>query len=270
MPPSGSSALSPHDQPGAQSVPALAIDGIRRTFGTKVAVDHAELTVRPGSFTGLLGPNGAGKSTLIGCTVGFDRPDRGTSAVFGVDVWDEPLPARRLLGVLPDNLALPEHLSGRELLGYWGRLHGLAPDNVDARASSLLTLLELDGSAERTLVLDYSTGMRKKIGLAVALIHRPRLLVLDEPFEAIDPLSAIMIRQILEQFIANGGSVVMSSHSMLLVEQLCDSVAIMAAGQIVRSASMAQIKEEGTLEEAFIRSAGRPQELAAEELSWLA
>lgn len=243
---------------------------MRRTFGDKVAVDDVDLTVEAGSFTGLLGPNGAGKSTLIGCAVGFDRPDAGASEIFGLDVWGAPRQARRLMGVLPDNLALPEHLSGRELLGYWGRLHGIDPAVVDARAEELLSLLELDGSAERTMVLDYSTGMRKKIGLAVALIHRPRLLVLDEPFEAIDPLSAIVIRRILEQFVSFGGSIVMSSHTMLLVEQVCDRVAIMAQGQIVLSEAMAEIHRRGTLEEAFVHAAGSAERLVPQELSWLA
>ncbi len=256
--------LAPDD-----ATPALSVSGMRRAFGEKVAVDGVDLVVEPGSFTGLLGPNGAGKSTLIACTVGLDRPDAGASKVFGLDVWTEPLDARRLLGVLPDNLALPEHLSGGELLGYWGRLHGMAPDTVDARANDLLRLLELDGSAARTLVRDYSTGMRKKIGMAVALIHAPRVLVLDEPFEAVDPLSAIAIRAILEQFVAAGGSVVMSSHSMLLVEHLCDAVSIMVAGRTVRTATMAEILGQGTLEEAFISAAGQPHDDRDRELSWL-
>ncbi|WP_309103340.1 ABC transporter ATP-binding protein [Microbacterium sp.] len=249
--------------------PALSVSGLRRAFRDRVAVDGVDLVVEPESFTGLLGPNGAGKSTLIGCAVGLDRPDAGSSKVLGLDVWTQPLDARRLLGVLPDNLALPEHLSGSELLGYWGRLHGMTPDTVDARANDLLQLLELDGSVSRTLVRDYSTGMRKKIGIAVALIHAPRVLVLDEPFEAVDPLSAIAIRGILEQFVAAGGSVVMSSHSMLLVEHLCDAVAIMVAGRIVRTASMADVVSEGTLEEAFISAAGRTQDDGNRELSWL-
>lgn len=252
---------------GAQQ--ALAVRGMRRAFGAKIAVRDVDLTVAPGSFTGLVGPNGAGKTTLLGCAVGFDRPDAGTSKVYNLDVWTQALPARRLMGVLPDDLALPEHLSGRELLGYWGRLHDIEPHVVDSRASELLALFELDGSAERTLVLDYSTGMRKKIGLAVALVHRPRLLVLDEPFEAIDPVSAIVIRRILEQFVAAGGAVVLSSHSMLLVEQLCDTVAIMADGQVMRTGPLEQVRDGGSLEEAFIRVAGSAALDAAPELSWL-
>lgn len=122
--------------------------------------------------------------------VGLLRPDEGRSLVFGVDVWAQPLPARRLLGVLPDGLALPERLTGRELLTYLGQLHGLGAATVAARTGELLDVLGLTGDAERTLVVDYSTGMRKKIGLAIALLHGPRLLVLDEPFEAVDPVSA--------------------------------------------------------------------------------
>lgn len=252
------------------TTPALSIRGVRRTFGATVAVDDVDLEIQPGTFTGLLGPNGAGKSTLIACTVGLDRPDAGTSEVFGHDVWTDAPRARSQLGVLPDNLALPEYLSGRELLGHWGRLHGLDPAEVDARADSLLRVLELDGPAERTLVLDYSTGMRKKIGIAVALIHRPRLLVLDEPFEAVDPLSAIAMRRILEGFVASGGSVVMSSHSMLLVESLCDVVAILVSGRLVLHEPMDRVRARGSLEQVFVEAAGHRPDEGHDELSWLA
>ncbi|MFD0560506.1 ABC-2 type transport system ATP-binding protein [Stackebrandtia endophytica] len=246
---------------------ALRVRGIRRVFGSSVAVDSVDLTVSPASFYGLVGPNGAGKSTLIGCAVGLDRPDAGTSSVFGVDVWDNPLEARRQLGVLPDNLALPEYLSGRELLHYWGQLHGIDAEQVKSRAGELLTLFELDGSVEQTLIIDYSTGMRKKIGLAVALLHSPRLLVLDEPFEAVDPVSAITIRRILEQFVHTGGSIIMSSHSMSLVEQLCDTVAIMANGRVAIEGPLDDVRATDTLEDAFIRTVGVPQQ--GGNLSWL-
>jgi ABC-2 type transport system ATP-binding protein len=164
-----------------------------------------------GSFFGLVGPNGAGKTTTLSMAVGLLRPDAGRSQVFGVDVWADPVAAKQLLGVLPDGLALPERLTGRELLAYLGQLRGLDRATVAARASELLEVLELT-EAERTLVTDYSAGMRKKATLATALLHTPRLLVLDEPFEAIDPVSAATIGTILRRFVDAGGSVVLSSH----------------------------------------------------------
>ena len=149
--------------------------------------------------------------------VGLLRPDAGRSEVLGVDVQADPMRARQLMGVLPDGLAMPERLSGRELLTLIGEMRGLDPDVIAQRAQDLLEVMGLTG-AERTLIVDYSTGMRKKIGLATALLHAPRLLVLDEPFEAVDPVSAATLRGILTGFVANGGSVVLSSHVMALVE----------------------------------------------------
>lgn len=199
-------------------VAAFRFAGLHKVFGDYKAADPVELTVASGSFCGLVGPNGAGKTTTLSRAVGLLRPDHGRALVHGTDVWKEPLRARRLLGVLPDGLAMPERLTGRELLTYLGQLHGLTVDEVDRRAGELLAVMELDGSAERTLVVDYSTGMRKKVGLATASLHAPKVLVLDEPFEAVDPVSAATIKKILKRFAARGGSVLMSSHVMALAE----------------------------------------------------
>ena len=156
---------------------------------------------------------------------------------------------------------MPERLTGREVLTYLGLLRGLDPRSVAERAEELLEVLELD-DAERTLVIDYSTGMRKKIGLATALLHAPRLLVLDEPFEAVDPVSAATIKSILLRFVAAGGSVVLSSHVMALVEQLCDHVAVIADGRVVAAGPLDEVRGGGTLEEAFVRP-GRRQPASA-------
>jgi ABC-2 type transport system ATP-binding protein len=169
-----------------------------------------------------------------------------------------------LIGALPDGLALPQRLTGRELLTYLGLLRGLPADVVTGRASELLDVLDLV-HAERTLIADYSTGMRKKIGLASALLHGPKLLVLDEPFEAIDPVSAAEVRAILDGFIGAGGTVVMSTHAMALVEQLCDRVAVMAHGQILRTGTLAAVRGDLTLENAFAELVGAAP---ARGLSW--
>src|ERR1700733_10386229 len=174
---------------------ALEFAGLYKRFGDHVAVDHIDLIVPAGSFFGLVGPNGAGKTTSLSMAVGLLRPDAGTVTIFGRDVWADPVAAKALIGVLPDGLALPDRLSGREILLYLGLLRGMSREVVLQRADELLRVLELDG-AEGTPVIDYSTGMRKKITLATALLHSPRLLVLDEPFEAVDPVSAATIRTI--------------------------------------------------------------------------
>ncbi|GIJ75462.1 ABC transporter ATP-binding protein [Virgisporangium ochraceum] len=250
-----------------QETPALHLSGVTKRFGAKVAVAGIDLTVPPRSMFGLVGPNGAGKTTALSMAVGLLRPDAGTASILGVDVWAEPDAAKALIGVLPDGLALPERLTGPELLTFTGLLRGLDPADVAARSAELLDVLDL-ADAGSTLVIDYSAGMRKKIGLATALLHRPRLLVLDEPFEAVDPVSAAGIRAILRRFVAAGGAVVVSSHVMALVESLCDHLAVMAAGSVVAAGPLDQVRGGGTLEEAFVglvggRTAGR------DGLSWL-
>ncbi|WP_280313930.1 ABC transporter ATP-binding protein [Nocardia wallacei] len=248
--------------------PALQLSGLYKRFGGPWVVDGVGLTVPPGSFFGLVGPNGAGKTTTLSMAVGLLRPDAGESRIFGFDVWADPVRAKAIVGVLPDGLALPERLTGRELLTYTGLLRGMAVPIVAERAAELLTVLELTG-AENTLVVDYSAGMRKKIDLATALLHAPKLLVLDEPFEAVDPVSAGTIRTILQRFVTAGGSVVLSSHVMALVENLCDRLAVINRGQVVSTGTVAEVRGEGTLEEAFVRLVGG--RVGGEEgLSWLA
>jgi ABC-2 type transport system ATP-binding protein len=247
--------------------PALEFAGLVKRFGDHVAVDHVDLVVPAGSFFGLVGPNGAGKTTSLSMAVGLLRPDGGTVRVFGRDVWADPVAAKTLIGVLPDGLALPDRLSGREVLLYLGLLRGMPRDVVVARAGELLQVLELDG-AENTAVVDYSTGMRKKITLATALLHNPRLLVLDEPFEAVDPVSAATVRTILQRFVATGGSVIFSSHVMALVEQLCDHVAVIANGTVVASGPLDAVRGAQSLEDAFVHIVGA-RAGGAEGLSWL-
>ena len=243
----------------------IATNVVKR-YGTLTAVDDVSLTVGDGEFFGILGPNGAGKTTLLSMAVGLLRPDRGTACVLGQDVWSASGagPAKRLIGALPDGLALPQRLTGRELLTYLGLLRGMTEDVVRDRTTELLDVLDLT-HAERTLIADYSTGMRKKIGLATALLHGPRLLVLDEPFEAIDPVSAAEVRAILDGFIAAGGTVVLSTHVMALVEQVCDHVAVMARGQILRTGTLAAVRGGQSLESAFAELVGAAP---ARGLSW--
>jgi len=231
--------------------PALELRGLSKRFGEKVAVQDVSLTVPVGSFFGLVGPNGAGKTTTISMAVGLMRPETGQSFIFGADVWAEPLRAKSLVGVMPDGMSMPERLTGRELLTYLGHLRGLPSATVGERTDDLLDVLGLLG-AERTLIAEYSAGMRKKIVLATALLHAPGLLILDEPLEAVDPVSAATIKRILQRFVAAGGSVVLSSHVMALVEQLCDRVAIIDKGRVAASGTLAEVRGHRSLEEAFV------------------
>ncbi|MEQ4718316.1 ABC transporter ATP-binding protein [Nonomuraea sp. B19D2] len=246
---------------------ALEISGLAKTFGDKVAVDHVDLTVPQGSFYGLVGQNGAGKTTTLSMAVGLLRPDGGAARIFGADVWSDPARAKQLVGVLPDGLAMPERLTGREVLTYLGLLRGLSKEVVAERAEELLSVLELR-DAEKTLVIEYSTGMRKKIGLATALLHAPRLLVLDEPFEAVDPVSAATIKMILRGFVARGGSIVLSSHVMALVEQLCDHVGVIDKGRVAAAGPLDEVRGAATLEDRFVELVGADS-TGAKGLSWL-
>jgi ABC-2 type transport system ATP-binding protein len=258
--------------PGPESAwngapPALALRGLVKRFDQTVAVAGLSLDVPTGSFFGLVGPNGAGKTTTLSMTTGLMRPDAGTAFVLGHDVWTDPVAAKRLLGILPDGLALFDRLTGTQLLEYVGRLHGLEPGLARQRSAELLDVLDL-GAAGSTLVVDYSAGMTKKIGLACALIHGPRILLLDEPFESVDPVSATTIRSILQSFASAGGTVVLSSHVMALVEQLCDHVAIIAGGQVLASGPLTAVRGDGSLEDRFVSLVGGQRELG-EGLAWL-
>ena len=246
---------------------ALALRGLYKQYGGKVAVNHIDLDVPTGSFYGLLGPNGAGKTTTLSMAVGLLRPDGGRAFVLGQDVWADPVQAKRLLGALPDAARMFDRLSGSELLAYTGLLRGMAPDVTDARTRELLDVLGL-ADAGRTLVVDYSAGMKKKIGLACALLHAPRLLVLDEPFEAVDPVSAALIRDILQRYVSGGGTVIFSSHVMEVVERLCTHIAILATGDIKVVGTTEQVRGGRDLEDVFVEVVGGRVATGA-ELSWL-
>jgi len=246
---------------------ALVLRGLVKRFDGLIAVGGVDLDVPVGSFYGLLGPNGAGKTTTLSMAVGLLRPDAGAAYVLDHDVWADPVTAKRLLGALPDSVRMFDRLSGSELLAYTGLLRGMDRQTVDTRAAELLDVLGLSG-AGRTLVVDYSAGMKKKIGLACALLHAPRLLVLDEPFEAVDPVSAALIRDILHRYVSGGGTVIFSSHVMEVVERLCSHVAILAGGEIKAVGTLDEVRQGRPLEDVFVSVVGGRVATGA-ELSWL-
>ena len=224
--------------------PALALTGLAKRFGAKVAVDDLHLTVRPGCLFGLVGPNGAGKTTTLSMATGLLRPDAGRAEILGRDVWSDPAGAKALIGMLPDGMRLFDRLTGTELLRYVGLLRRVPPDDIASRSAELLQALGLADDAH-TLVVEYSAGMTKKIGLACALIHAPRLVILDEPFESVDPVSGEHIRAILRGYVASGGTVVLSSHVMELVESLCDELAVVAQGRVLAAGTLDEVRGDG-------------------------
>jgi ABC-2 type transport system ATP-binding protein len=234
---------------------AIQAIGLTKRFGQHVAVDAITLEVPRGSFFGLLGPNGAGKSTTLAMTTGLLRPDGGNIVVNGLPVWPDPAAVKATIGVVPESLLLFERLSATEFLTYVGRFRHLDNDQIERRTEDLLRALDLE-SAGSKLIAEYSQGMRKKISLAAALLHGPNLLILDEPFESVDPVSQRSIRYILDQVIAAGGTVVFSSHVMATVEELCDWVAIMHLGRVVRSGPMADVTVGERLDDVFAQVVG--------------
>jgi ABC-2 type transport system ATP-binding protein len=252
---------------GGMGEPAIAVLGLRKSFGAKEAVAGVDLKIAVGSLAGLVGPNGAGKTTSLSMMTGLLRPDAGRVVINGLDVWADPAAAKAVIGVVPAEARLFERLSGAELLEYAGRLRGLPAGEARSRAAQLLDVLDLAADARR-LVADYSTGMRKKAALGCALIHNPSVLVLDEPLEGVDPVSADVIRRLLTRFAGSGSTVLLSSHVMELVEQVCDHVSIIDKGQIVAVGTTGQVRGGKTLQQAFIDLVG-PKASDEEGLSWL-
>nr|WP_244630508.1 MULTISPECIES: ABC transporter ATP-binding protein [unclassified Microbacterium] len=254
------------DQHTADAVPALTLRGVTKTFGELRAVDAIDLTVPAGSFYGLVGPNGAGKTTTLSIIAGLLRADGGTVQINGVDAARRSREAKKLIGVLPDRLRTFDRLTGRQLLSYYGALRSLPAPLVESRIADLARAFDLVDALARP-VSDYSAGMTKKVMLAGAMIHSPRLLVLDEPFEAVDPVSSAVILDILGTYVDHGGTVILSSHGMELVERVCSRVAVIVSGQVLAEGTVDEVRGEATLEQRFLELAGGLGDV--EGLEWL-
>lgn len=245
---------------------ALSVRGLTKRFGGVTAVDAVDLEISAGSFYGFVGPNGAGKTTTLAMITGLLRPDAGVVRIHGADVWRNPGVAKRSLGVLPDHLRLFDRLTGAEFLHHAGALRGLDRDTIVLRVDDLVAAFGLRHSLDR-FISDYSAGMVKKIAIAAAMIHSPRLLVLDEPFESVDPVSAASVIAILKKFAAAGGTVLLSSHSMGLIERTCDAVAIIAEGRMLAAGPLDEVLAGESLETRFVELAGGAT--AVEGMEWL-
>jgi ABC-2 type transport system ATP-binding protein len=250
--------------PGA---PALCARGLTKRFGPRVAVDSLDLDVPVGSFCGLVGPNGSGKTTTLRMAAGLQRPDSGRVWVAGHDTWEDPIPVKTLLGVVPDPMHLFDRLTAWELLDHLGELRGMPRAVVRGRSEELFGVLGLSEAAA-TLVGGYSHGMRKKTALAAALLHRPAVLLLDEPFEGVDPVSAVTVREVLDRYCSGGGTVVFSSHVMELVERSCDHVVVVTDGRVLAAGPMDAVRGATSLERAFIDLVGAAPSDAG-RLGWL-
>lgn len=246
----------------------MAIDArnLTKVFENTIAVRNLTLAIPRGSFFGLVGPNGAGKTTFLSMVTGMLVPDDGVVYIDGVDMWKDSEEAKAMLGVLPDGYRLFDRMSGTALVEYMGMLRGLDRATAKARAVELLDALGLENTGKK-MVADYSQGMTKKITLACALVHAPKILVLDEPFESVDPISAANIRDILTEFVSAGGTVILSSHVMDTVEKLCDHVAIINHGQVLAAGTTTEVAGGKSLDDRFRELVGGSKR--AEGLDWL-
>lgn len=246
---------------------AIDAQDVVKLYGNNLVLDHLYLQIPAGSFFGLVGPNGAGKTTFLSIATGLLEPDRGTVFINGISMWDEPVAAKGALGVLPDGMHMFDRLSGIEHLTFVAQLRGLDKQTAIQRSRSLLQAFELPLDKKKT-ISEYSTGMRKKIGLALALVTSPRLVVLDEPFEAVDPVSANTLQQVLKEYVKLGGTVVLSSHVMATVESLCTHVAVINQGRILVSGTTEEVAAGQDLNSRFLQLVGGHQQREG-DLSWL-
>ncbi len=261
---------------------SLAVEtfSLVKQFGSFVAVDHIDLQVKRGSFFGFLGPNGAGKSTTIKMLTGLLGPTSGKLRVLGLDVVEQPMEVKRRIGVVPEDLNLFERLTGAEMLSFTGRMYGLRREEIGQRSKELLELMDLQDEPKK-LIIEYSHGMKKKLSLAAALIHRPEMLFLDEPFEGVDAIASRTLKDLLLRLTSRGLTVFLTSHVLEIVERLCSDIAIIAQGKLLASGSLDELRKgirmEGdgqgpvSLEEYFIQVVGGSRASSEEEvLQWLA
>jgi ABC-2 type transport system ATP-binding protein len=247
---------------------AVEIQSLVKTYAGKRAVDDLSLSVPQGCFFGFLGPNGAGKTTTIKMMMGLSQPDSGSISIFGRKLPDEALEIKKEIGLVPDDSLLFDYLKGPEYLDFIGRLYGLPRDQSKERSRELLDLFQLSDSGEK-LIGEYSKGMRKRIAMAAALIHRPKLFLMDEPFEGVDAVGARLMKDILLEQVAHGATVFLTSHVLDVVERLCNVVAIINQGRIVTQGTVAELRqsEGSTLEDVFVNAVGGDR--YSEKLNWL-
>ena len=271
--------------PLASEKPAIAAEKLTKRFGTGdtglVAVREMDLAVEPGQFFGFLGPNGAGKSTTISMLTGLLAPTSGRVRILGLDLAENPVEVKRQIGVVPEGLALFDRLTGAEYLNFAGRMYGLERETARQRTAELIEFMQL-ADFPKMQIAEYSHGMKKKLALAAAVIHGPRVLFLDEPFEGVDAVAAGTLKAMLSRMAARGATIFLTSHVLEIVERLCSHVAIIHRGELVAQGSLEELRagiearvgataETGrrlTLEEIFLEIVGGTR-TAEHELSWL-
>jgi ABC-2 type transport system ATP-binding protein len=261
---------------------AIITENLSRRFGELVAVDQVNLSVSGGQFFGFLGPNGAGKSTMIKMLTGLLAPTSGRIRILDRDLQQDPIEVKRQIGVVPEGLALFGRLTGSEYLNFAGRMYGLDRDTAAQRTKELLDFMQL-ADRPKTLITDYSHGMQKKLAMAAAVIHGPKILFLDEPFEGVDAIASGTLKAMLQRMTARGATIFLTSHVLEIVERLCSHVAIIHRGKLVAQGSLEELRAgiearqeaagaaaggKMTLEEIFLNVVGGNRQ-TEQELKWL-
>jgi ABC-2 type transport system ATP-binding protein len=262
---------------------AIVTESLTRRFGTLTAVREVNLRADAGQFFGFLGPNGAGKSTTIRMLTGLLEPTSGRIRILNLDLTEHPIEVKRQIGVVPEGLALFDRLTGAEYLSFVGRMYGLARTTAVERTAELLEFMGL-ADRSKALIVDYSHGMKKKLALAAAVIHGPKILFLDEPFEGVDVIAAGTLKAMLQGMIARGVTIFLTSHVLEIVERLCSHLAIIHRGALVAQGPIEELRagvasrypgapvvEPGgklSLEQIFFEIVGGRRQ-ASQELSWL-
>ncbi len=247
--------------------PAIEVRELRKVYGNKAAVDGLSLAVPRGCFFGFLGPNGAGKTTTIRMLMGLAPPTSGGIEILGYSMPAQAVDIKQRIGLVPDETLLFDHLTGPEYIEFVARLYGLDRGVARERSKELMELFQLGGT-ERKLIAEYSKGMRKRVAMAAALVHRPELYLMDEPFEGVDAVGARLMKDILLEQVRQGATVFLTSHVLEVVERLCDRVAIINEGRLVVEDTMAALRSGSeTLEDIFVRVVGA--ERSTEALDWL-
>jgi ABC-2 type transport system ATP-binding protein len=241
----------------------IRLTALTKRYGKFTAVDGIDLEVPRGELFGLLGPNGAGKTTSIRMIVGILRPTSGTVTVDGIDIQARPLEAKARLGYIPDRPFVYDKLTGGEFLRFCAALYGLQGAGVERRIDDLMAVFEL-APWKGELTETYSHGMRQKLIIAGALVHRPEVIVVDEPMVGLDPKSARLLKELLRQFVSRGGTVIMSTHTMEIAETMCDRIAIVHRGKIAAHGTLAELRRQTSsegmsLEDLFLKLTGGHQ-----------
>lgn len=249
------------------SLNAIAVHDLRKVYGAKAAVDGLTLEVPRGCFFGFLGPNGAGKTTTIRMLMGLAPPTSGSIELLGLAMPAQAIEIKKRIGVVPDDSLLFDHLTGYEFTEFVGRMYDLARPTAQERARELLSFFELDGDRKK-LIGDYSKGMRKRLAMAAALIHRPELFLMDEPFEGVDVVGARLMKELLLEQVRHGSTIFLTTHVLEVVERLCDRVAIIHKGRLAIQGTLSELRTGSeTLEDMFVRVVGAGS--ASETLDWL-